>query len=174
MPGAPRRTAAACASSRSTATRLRLWVRNLGPRNVARLIALERRLGLDAPVTFQRYGDDIDRRGGELTALVRELRREGKRIAGFGAPAKATTLMYHFGLGADDIEFIVDDSPLKQGLYSPGLHIPIVSAAAIAREKPDYLVVLAWNFAASIMAKQQAFRDSGGHFIVPLPTLSVH
>ena len=145
-----------------------------GAANVARLIALERRLGLDAPVTFQRYGDDIDRRGGELTALVRELRREGKRIAGFGAPAKATTLMYHFGLGADDIEFIVDDSPLKQGLYSPGLHIPIVSAAAIAREKPDYLVVLAWNFAASIMAKQQAFRDSGGHFIVPLPTLSVH
>lgn len=142
--------------------------------NVARLIANERRLGLDDPATFQRYGDDIDRLGSELTALVRKLRDEGKRVAGFGAPAKATTLMYHFDLGADDIAFIVDDSPLKQGLYSPGLHIPIVPSAEIARAKPDYLVVLAWNFAESIMAKQQAFRDAGGHFIVPLPHLSVH
>ena len=82
--------------------------------------------------------------------------------------------MHHFDLGADDIAFIVDDSPLKQGLYSPGLHIPIVPSAEIARAKPDYLVVLAWNFAESIMAKQQAFRDAGGHFIVPLPHLSVH
>lgn len=142
--------------------------------NVAQLIADERRLGLDDPATFQRYGDDIDRLGSELTALVRKLRDEGKRVAGFGAPAKATTLMHHFDLGADDIAFIVDDSPLKQGLYSPGLHIPIVPSAEIARAKPDYLVVLAWNFAESIMAKQQAFRDAGGHFIVPLPHLSVH
>ena len=81
--------------------------------------------------------------------------------------------MYHFGLGREDLEFIVDDSPWKQGLYSPGLHVPIVSARAIAEHKPDVLLILAWNFAEPIMAKHQAFRDSGGRFIVPLPEVQV-
>ena len=143
-----------------------------GP-SVAKLIAEERREGLDRAETFGRFGDDIGRLGAELTATVRGLRRQGKRIAGFGAPAKATTLMYHLGLGPTDLEFIVDDSPLKQGLYSPGLHVPIVSARAIAERKPDALLILAWNFAEPIMAKHQAFRDSGGQFIVPVPEVRV-
>ena len=140
---------------------------------VAELIAEEGRIGLDRGETFRRFVDDIARLGTELTATVRGLRHEGKRIAGFGAPAKATTLMYHFGLGRDDIEFIVDDSPLKQGLYSPGLHIPVVPATAIAERKPDALLILAWNFAGPIMAKHRAFRDSGGRFIVPVPEVRV-
>src|SRR5262249_46697849 len=98
---------------------------------------------------------------------------EGKRIAGFGAPAKATTLMHHFALGPDILDFIVDDSPLKQGLFSPGYHIPVLPPAAIYERKPDYLLVLAWNFAESIMAKHQRFREAGGKFIVPLPELKV-
>ena len=140
---------------------------------VADLIAEERRSGLDRAATFRRFGDEISRRGAELTSAVRRNKGEGKHIAGFGAPAKATTLMYHFGLGRDDLEFIVDDSPWKQGLYSPGLHVPIMSAQAIAERKPDVLLILAWNFAEPIMAKHQGFRDGGGRFIVPLPEVRV-
>ena len=140
---------------------------------VAELIAEEGRAGLDRGETFRRFAEDIARLGAELTATVRGFRREGQVIAGFGAPAKATTLMYHFGLGRDDIEFIVDDSPLKQGLFSPGLHISVLPARAIAERKPDTLLILAWNFAEPIMAKHQAFHDSGGRFIVPLPEVRV-
>ena len=104
---------------------------------------------------------------------MRGLRAEGKRIAGVGAPAKATTLMYHFGLGREELDFIVDDNPWKQGLFSPGLHVPIVAPEAIVEHRPDVLLILAWNFAEPIMAKHQAFHDCGGRFIVPLPEVRV-
>lgn len=141
---------------------------------VADLIGTERRARLDREETLAGYGRRIEALGDELEALVRRLRGEGKRIAGYGAPAKATTLMYHFGLGPDEIEFIVDESPLKQGLFTPGLHVPVVGAEAIDERRPDYLLVLAWNFADSIIAKNQAFREAGGRFIVPLPAVTVY
>jgi C-methyltransferase C-terminal domain len=81
--------------------------------------------------------------------------------------------MYHFGLGPDLIEFIVDDSPLKQGLFTPGLHVPVLAPDAIERLKPDYLLILAWNFARPIMAKNARFAAGGGRFIVPLPDVEV-
>ena len=81
--------------------------------------------------------------------------------------------MYEFGLNSDILDFIVDDSPLKQGLFSPGLHIPILSSSEIETLKPDYLLILAWNFADSIIKNNQKFHESGGKFIIPLPTLEV-
>ena len=84
-----------------------------------------------------------------MTSLLNGLRAAGASIAGFGAPAKATTLMYHFGITKDLISFIVDDNPLKQGLFTPGLHIPVVDADQMYEKKPDYLIILAWNFAES-------------------------
>jgi len=105
--------------------------------------------------------------------LLRELKSTGKKIAGFGAPAKATTLMYHFGIGPELIDFIVDDSPLKQGLFTPGFHVPVVPSSAIYERKPDYIVLLAWNFAEPIMKSHRAYTDAGGHFIVPIPKLEI-
>jgi hypothetical protein len=81
--------------------------------------------------------------------------------------------MYHFGIGPAQVEFIVDDSPLKQGLYSPGLHVPIVGAQVLEERRPDYLLLLAWNFARPIIERHAAFRAAGGRFIVPLPRLEV-
>ena len=101
------------------------------------------------------------------------LKKAGKKIAAYGAPAKATTLMYHFGLTIDLVSYIIDDNPLKQGLYSPGLHIPVVSSSTLYTEKPDYLLILAWNFAESIVKKHESFLLGGGRFIVPLPELRV-
>lgn len=144
--------------------------------SVAECIQTEAALGLHAAPAFQKFFGDIQKRKEELTALIQESRSQGKRVVGFGAPAKATTLMFHFGLGAEDLEYIIDDSPLKQGLYSPGHHIPILPSEALYEEKtrPDVVVVLAWNFAEPIMRKHQAFKENGGRFVVPLPKVEVH
>jgi SAM-dependent methyltransferase len=138
---------------------------------VQELIQLERKLGLYEQSTYQTFAKNIEAVGEALGRRLRELKSKGKKIAAFGAPAKATTLMHHFKIGPEFVDFIVDDSPLKQGLYSPGYHIPVVSSEAIAREKPDYLVILAWNFADFIVKKHPKFLEEGGHFIVPLPQL---
>jgi SAM-dependent methyltransferase len=136
-------------------------------------IETERAMGLDKAETLRKFAADIDAKKKRLNELLRGFKAEGKKIAGFGAPAKATTLMYHFGIGPELVDFIVDDSPLKQGLYSPGMHIPVLSSTAIQEQKPDVLVVLAWNFAAPIVAKNQSFRDAGGRFVIPLPEVEV-
>lgn len=141
--------------------------------SVAAALGVEASKRLEQPDTYRDLGRRIDAVGRELKALLVRLRSEGKRLAAFGAPAKATTLMYQFGIGPELVDFVVDDSPLKQGLFTPGMHIPVVSSAALAERPPDYVVVLAWNFAPSIIAKNDAFRKGGGRFIVPLPTVEV-
>jgi SAM-dependent methyltransferase len=138
-------------------------------RSIAELTSLEARLGLRREATFAEFSRRIEAVKLELASLLGRLKSEGARIAGFGAPAKATTLMYHLGLGPGIIDFIVDDSPYKQGLYTPGMHIPVLPASEISARKPGVLVVLAWNFADSIIAKNQAFLRDGGRFVVPLP-----
>lgn len=141
--------------------------------SVDELIALEDSLGLDQVEVFQKFGRHIDKIKSQLTTALKSLKTEGKSIAGFGAPAKATTLMYHFDIGPDLIDFIVDDSPLKQNLYAPGLHIPVLPSRAIYDKKPDAVVILAWNFATPIMKNHQAYLEQGGQFIVPLPEMKI-
>ena len=141
---------------------------------IEQLIAEEQRLGLHGPGAYQKLFADIQQRKMELTALLRQLKGQGKRVAGFGAPAKATTLMFHFGLGPDTLEYIIDDSPLKQGFFSPGHHIPVVPSSHLYDgHRPDHVLILAWNFADSIMKKHEAFARAGGTFIVPLPRVEV-
>jgi SAM-dependent methyltransferase len=142
--------------------------------SVEAMIAWEKKAGLDRPETFHAFAGRVARRRDEFLALAGKLKAEGRRFAGYGAPAKATTLMYHFGVGRELVEFVVDDSPLKQGLYTPGLHVPVLPAEALYERKPDEAVVLAWNFASAIMAKHKKFSEGGGHFIVPLPSLERH
>lgn len=141
--------------------------------SVTQLINEEIRIGLDRLQTYTDFSARIDAIGGSLRSVLSEIKSQGKTIAGYGAPAKATTLMYHFGIGSDIVDYIVDDSPWKQSLYSPGQHIPIVSSATLEERRPDYLLVLAWNFSASIIQKNAAFRAQGGKFIVPLPTVQI-
>ena len=135
------------------------------------LIASEERLGLFQSGVYGDFARRIDERGAVLRERLRSLRSAGKRIAGFGAPAKLTTLTYAFGIGSESIDFIVDDSPWKQGLYTPGTHIPVVTSASLYEQQPDYCVIFAWNFADTIIAKHAQYLERGGHFIVPLPHL---
>lgn len=137
------------------------------------LLADELSRGLDKIDTFKQYEAKITNLKNNLVSLLKDLKQKGSSIVGFGGPAKATTLMYHFGIDRGVIDYIVDDSHLKQGLFSPGLHIPVVPSDAIYENKPDYLLVLAWNFADSIINKHSRFKGGGGRFIVPVPELRV-
>jgi SAM-dependent methyltransferase len=140
--------------------------------SVQALLEAESRAGLDRRETFERFSASIEAVGRDLDSLLRDIRRQGKTVAGYGAPAKATTLLHQFGLG-EFLEYIVDDSPLKQDLYTPGQHIPVGSSETLKRRKPDYLLILAWNFAQPIMDKCQGYARDGGKFIVPLPKCEV-
>ena len=81
----------------------------------------------------------------------------------------ACTLLNFIQIGGETLEYIVDDNPLKQGLYSPGMHIPVVSRVHMEKRPPDYLLILAWNFATSIIEKNTQFQVNGGKFIIPVP-----
>jgi SAM-dependent methyltransferase len=142
--------------------------------SVKELIDKEIRVGLDRSQTFHDFARRINQRKFELTRFLKEIKSQGKTIAGFGAPAKATTLMHHFGLGKEVIDFIVDSNPLKQGLFTPGLHVPILPPQSVQERRPDYILILAWNFAPSIIESLKPFQNSGGRFIVPLPDLKVY
>lgn len=147
-----------------------------GPRDtspsVAQLMAFETDFGIDRPETFKAFADRIDSAKNKLLHLLRDLKSQGKTIAGYGASATTTTLIYHFELG-DLLEYLLDDNPSKQNLFSPGHHIPVLPSEALYQRKPDYVVMLAWRYAEPIMKKHQAYQDGGGHYIIPLPELQV-
>ena len=142
--------------------------------SVENLISQERKFFLDKSETYTKFAQRIKRLEYQLGELLNKIKSDGKAIAGYGAPAKATTLMYQFSIGHEVIDFIVDDSPFKQGLYSPGKHISIVSPSEIEKQKPDFLLIFAWNFVAAIIDNNQEFRNNGGQFIVPLPEVKVY
>jgi hypothetical protein len=143
--------------------------------SIQQRIALEAQRGLHGAEAYQAFFRRIQDRKRELKDLLGALKASGRHIVGFGAPAKATTLMFHFELGPDTLDYVVDDSPLKQGLFTPGYHLPVVASSALyeSARRPDYGLILAWNFADSIMKKHEPFHQAGGHFIVPLPQLEV-
>lgn len=121
------------------------------------------------------FGDFYERlhaRRDELLRVLRTARMAGNTIAGYGAPAKATTLIRTFGI-EDMLDFVVDDSPFKQGRWMPGGVIPVLPSTAIEERQPDIVVVLAWNFADSIIDKLSRYRAAGGRCIVPLPSVRV-
>ncbi|MGB0632601.1 MAG: methyltransferase domain-containing protein [Alphaproteobacteria bacterium] len=133
------------------------------------LIDIEKRLGLDRSATLKEFGARIDGLRDRFIATLRDLTDTGKSIAGYGAPAKATTLLHHFGIEPGTLKYIIDDSPLKQGLYSPGQHIPVVSSDILSENPPDILVILAWNFADVIIKNNADFANRGGKFLIPVP-----
>jgi SAM-dependent methyltransferase len=147
-----------------------------GPRKVSAavtdLLAEEERRGLGRIETFKAFNARIDDARKQTIDLLRKLKQDGKIIAGYGASATSTTLIYHFGLG-DYLNFLVDEYPRKQNLFSPGLHLPVLGQQALIDRNVDHVVILAWRYVQPILDKNRAFRDRGGRFIVPLPKLEV-
>lgn len=141
-------------------------------RSVDEMIELEKSLGIDKAETFREFAARINKVKSELLALLKGIKAKGKTIAGYGASVTVTTLVYNFELGPF-LSFIVDDNRSKQGLFSPGYHIPVLSPQELRDKRPDYVIILVWNYAPQIMKKNQAYLDRGGHFIVPLPGVKV-
>jgi hypothetical protein len=107
----------------------------------------------------------------QLRSLLGRLRDDGRTIVGYGAPAKGNTLLNYCGNDVSTLPYTVDKNALKVGLFTPGTHIPVkpVSTLVDGARVPDYVLILAWNFADEIMRQQQSYRDRGGRFIVPIP-----
>ncbi|MBC9031392.1 class I SAM-dependent methyltransferase [Sphingomonas sp. JC676] len=119
--------------------------------------------------TYDDFADRIEEIRRDLISMLADLKGQGLKIAGYGAPAKGNTLLNYFSVGPDDLDFLVDRNPLKQGLFSPGMKIEVRSPDAIETERPDILMVLAWNFFDEIREQQTEFTSRGGRFLVPLP-----
>ena len=139
---------------------------------VAELLAMESARGFAQPQVYREYAQAIDARKQALTRLLEGARAQGKTVAGYGASTTVTTLMWHFDL-TDKIDFLADDNPRKEGLYSPGCHVPVVASKEIYSRRPDYVIILAWNYAQPIIDRHRRFLEEGGKFVVPLPDLRV-
>ena len=140
---------------------------------VKSLLAEEAAWGVDREEFYRGFGAKVERLRASLLELLGGLKAQGRRIAAYGASAKGSTLLNFFGIGADTLEFVVDRSTVKQGRYTPGTHLPILAPERVLELRPDYLLLLTWNFADEILAQQQAFRDQGGRFIIPIPECRV-
>jgi len=138
-------------------------------RSVAEYLQAERDAGVDQLAYYAGFSARVARIRGELLALLGRLKREGARVAGYGAAAKGTILLNFAGVGGDVLEFVADRNLHKQGRYVPGVRLPIVAPERILQEQPDYLLILPWNFKDEIMEQQAEFRRRGGRFIVPVP-----
>jgi SAM-dependent methyltransferase len=132
-------------------------------------LAHEAAAGVDRAEHYRSFGERVDRLRHELVGLLRGLRDDGARIAAYGAAAKGATLLNACGIDRELVEFVVDRNPHKQGLFMPGTHQPIRAPEALEAERPDYVLLLAWNFEREVLEQQQAYRGGGGRFIVPVP-----
>ena len=141
--------------------------------SVNKLISEEYNTGLHELSTFIHFTNQIEKTRGNLIKVLKDLKAQGKSIVGYGAPAKATTLMHHFDIGPEEIDYIVDDSKWKQNLYTPGKKIKILPVNNMYEDNPDYILILAWNFADFIIKKNRKFHDNGGKFIIPLPKVKI-
>lgn len=137
--------------------------------SVKKLFLTELDIGINKVGALKRFAQEINKCKYELISYLARLKDQNKSIAAYGAPAKATTLMYNFEIGPNYIDFIVDDNPIKQGMFSPGMHIPIVSSEALYNLAPDAVIIFAWNFADSIAENHSLYLERGGEFLVPLP-----
>lgn len=144
----------------------------IGPA-VAAILERERAQGLHEPATYDRFRRSCEASRAALRELLDRLRDERCRVVGYGATSKSTTVMNYCGIGPEHIEFISDTTPIKQGKLTPGTHIPVRPYEAFSQQPPDYALLFAWNHAAEIFEKEQAFAARGGKWITFVPQVGI-
>jgi len=141
--------------------------------SVRHQIKIEENLGLGDFETYDRFKNLCEKNRDDLVSLLKQIKAEGKRVVGYAATSKSTTVLNYCNIGPDLVEYIADTTPLKQGKFSPGVHIPIKPYDDFKTDSPDYAILFAWNHAQEIFAKEQDFLKKGGKWIFFVPTVKV-
>jgi len=141
--------------------------------SVGKLREEEKQKGIPSLAYYETFAARVSELRSGLCDLIGKLKNEGRSIAGYGASAKGSTLLNYFGLGKESLQFVADRSTYKQGRLTPGTHIPIVAPNRLVEARPDYTLLLTWNFADEILEQQKEYRGKGGKFIVPIPKVAV-
>jgi hypothetical protein len=141
--------------------------------NVADVLARERDYGLHDDAIYVAWNESVKETKRALLELLISLKRDKKKIIGYGAPAKGVTLLNYCGVRTDFLDFTVDRAPSKQGRYMPGVRIPILPPEAILEARPDYVLILPWNIKNEIKMQMAEIRSWGARFIVPVPKATI-
>jgi SAM-dependent methyltransferase len=147
--------------------------RPVGPR-VRALLAREKTVGLDRPDRYAAFAEQVRETKRRLLEFLIGAKRQGKSIAGYGAPGKGNTLLNYCGIRTDFLDYTVDRNPYKHGRFTPGTHIPIYPPEKILETRPDYVLILPWNLKDEIMEQMSAVQSWGGQFVVPIPDVKVY
>lgn len=141
--------------------------------NVKKQLQVEKELGLSNIATYQKFAKNVEQSKKDLVELLEKLRSEGKTVVGYGATSKSTTILNYCNIGKEHISFISDTTPIKQGKFTPGTHIPVKPYNDFKNNFPDYALLFAWNHKDEIIAKEEAFKQSHGKWITYVPTVHV-
>ena len=141
--------------------------------NIKNLTVEEMKNGFDKIETYQKISKNVLKLKNELISLLKKIKSEGKKIAGLSASAKGNILLNYFGINENYLDFIVDTTEAKQGLYTPGAHLLVYPQEKIFNEKPDFVLILCWNLTDEIIEKLKDYHNAGGKFIIPIPEIKI-
>jgi hypothetical protein len=142
-------------------------------KNVEKLLKLENDLKLNSLNTFKKFADKVETIKQDIQTLLIRLKKQNKKVVGFGAPAKGNILLNYCDVDGGLLDFLTDNIPYKHGLYTPGMHIQVFPEDKLTEYKPDYILLLPWNFKEEILKKLENFRKQGGKVIVPIPKVEI-
>lgn len=156
---------------------LRIFVGHRGKHkittNINKYTELELSMKMDSLKVYKQLANKIAKQKKQLRKLLNDLRRQGKKIASYGAPAKGNTMLNYCNIGTDVLDYALEDLQVKQNMFTPGMHIPTVSADYAHSHEPDYYLMLAWNYEKQILEKEQDFLKKGGKFIIPVEGIKI-